>query len=177
MRPLAPGVAWIAGGNLHVTLKFLGGVEPARLPAIEAALAAAAAGQPTFDLEIHGLGAFPSRSRARVLWAGVGAGGEAASALAGRVDEALAALGVAKETRPFAAHVTLGRVREPRADPRLAEALDSREPFGRQHVARVSLMRSDLSPHGARYTELAAFSLMGAPTWPPTPPNARAAPA
>jgi len=159
LRPLAPDVAWVAAGNLHLTLKFLGGVEPARLPAIEAALTTAAASQSPFDLDLHGLGAFPSGTRARVLWAGVEAGREAAAALAAGVDEALAALDFPRETRPFAAHVTLGRVRAPRANPRLAQALDAGAIFGRQRVARVSLMRSDLSPRGARYTELAGLPL------------------
>ena len=94
-----------------------------------------------------------------MLWAGVEAGREAAAALAAGVDEALAALDFPRETRPFAAHVTLGRVRAPRANPRLAQALDAGAIFGRQRVARVSLMRSDLSPRGARYTELAGLPL------------------
>ena len=159
LRPLAPDVAWVARDNVHLTLKFLGNVETARLPGVEHALAAAAAGQPAFDLAVHGLGAFPASTRARVLWAGVTAGGREAVDLAAGVDDALAALGFPRETRPFAAHVTLGRVRAPRANPRLAAALDAPEPFGRQHVARVCLMRSELSPRGARYTELAALPL------------------
>ena len=94
-----------------------------------------------------------------MLWAGVGAGGAEAAALATGVDAALTALGFAPETRPFAAHITLGRVREPRANPRLAEALGAGVPLGRQRVGRVSLMRSELSSRGARYTELAALLL------------------
>jgi 2'-5' RNA ligase len=160
LRPLAPGVAWVARDNVHLTLKFLGNVETARLAEIERALAGAAGARiAPFDLDIHGLGAFPSRTRSRVLWAGVGAGGAEAAALAAGVEEALAGLGFPREPRPFAAHVTLGRVREPRANPRLADALDTSAPFGRQRVARVSLMRSELSSRGARYTELAGLRL------------------
>jgi RNA 2',3'-cyclic 3'-phosphodiesterase len=159
LRPLAAGVAWVARDNVHLTLKFLGEVETARLGEIERALAAAAGGEPVFELTIQGLGAFPSRTRPRVLWAGAAAGAPEAASLAGRVDDATAGLGVAREMRPFAAHVTLGRVREPRANPRLADALTSTESFGGQRVARVSLMRSELSPRGARYTELAAIPL------------------
>ena len=122
-------------------------------------MGAAAAGHPAFDLDVHGLGAFPSRARPRVLWAGVTAGAAESAALAASVDAALAALGFARDGRAFAAHVTLGRVREPRANLRLAPALASTEDFGRQRVARVSLMRSELSPKGARYTELAAIPL------------------
>jgi len=159
LQPLAPGVAWVARDNVHLTLKFLGNVETARLAEIERALAAAAAARSAFDLEVDGLGAFPTPMRPRVLWAGVAAGGAEAATLAAGVEDALAALGVPRETRPFAAHVTLGRVREPRANPRLAGALEARAPFGRQRVSRVSLMRSELSPRGARYTELAGLRL------------------
>ena len=159
LRPLAPGVAWVARDNVHLTLKFLGNVETARLGEVERALAAAAAARPAFDLDVQGLGAFPTRTRARVLWAGVSAGAAETAALAAAVDDALAALGFAREGRTFAAHVTLGRVREPRAHPRLAEALDVATAFGHQRVARISLMKSELSPRGARYTELAGLSL------------------
>lgn len=159
LRPLADGVAWVAPDNVHLTLKFLGGVEAGRLDAVAASLTTALAGVPAFDLTVHGLGAFPSRMRARVVWAGVGEGAPAAGAIAARVDAALAGLGFAPELRAFAAHVTLGRVREPRANPRLADALDRGRLFGRQRVRHVSLMRSDLSSRGARHTELAALPL------------------
>jgi len=77
------------------------------------------------------------------------------------VDAALAGLGFEREPRAFSPHVTLGRVRVPRRDPALADALlagEGRE-FGRLSVERVTLMRSDLSSRGARYTELAAARL------------------
>jgi RNA 2',3'-cyclic 3'-phosphodiesterase len=163
LRPLALDVAWIARDNLHVTLKFLGGVEADRLDALTIALLAVAARRSAFDVTLRGLGAFPSPTRARVLWAGVDTGGAALAALAADVDEALAALGLPRETRAFSAHVTLGRVREPRANAALARALTGAGPLGHQVVRRVSLMQSHLSPRGARYTEIAAAPLAGSP--------------
>ena len=81
--------------------------------------------------------------------------------LAEAVDRALVALGFPTEERGFTTHVTLGRVREPRRAVTLAGALEAAaaRPFGALRVERVSLMRSDLSPRGARHTELAAFAL------------------
>jgi RNA 2',3'-cyclic 3'-phosphodiesterase len=114
--------------------------------------------QRPFDLRVRDLGAFPSRTRPRVLWAGIDEGADAVAALAADVDAALARLGFEPETRAFSAHVTLGRVRSPRADPRLAEALRG-DVYGRQRVDHLSLVRSELSPRGARYTELAALPL------------------
>jgi RNA 2',3'-cyclic 3'-phosphodiesterase len=73
-------------------------------------------------------------------------------------------MGFAPEARGFTAHVTLGRVREPRRNPALATALERAGAItlGDLRVDRLSLMRSDLSPAGARYTELSAHPLGGA---------------
>ena len=164
LRPAARDVAWVAPGNLHLTLKFLGEVAEARIDAIVGALRGAASSLSAFDAELGGLGAFPSPARPRVVWAGVTVGAGAMGDLAGRVDDALAQLGFAREARPFSAHVTLGRVRYQSRNPALTEALRAAagRAFGQVRVARASLMRSELAPRGARYTELAAVSLGGA---------------
>lgn len=136
-------------------------MDEATLPSVIGALTDAAASRPAFDLTVHGLGAFPSTTRPRVLWAGVCDGARAVERAAAAVEEALAAFGFEREARPFSAHVTLGRLRTPRRDPGLTEALGAggdRE-FGRAHADHLSLMRSDLAPRGARHTELAACRL------------------
>jgi 2'-5' RNA ligase len=94
----------------------------------------------------------------------VGPGAAGLAELAARVDAALARLGFPREPRPFSPHVTLGRVRVPRRDQALAAALGAAagRDFGAWRIDRVSLMRSDLSPRGARYTELAGVALAGA---------------
>lgn len=160
LRPSARSVSWVATENLHLTLKFLGGVEPDRLGAVATALAGAVTAGPAFHLALRGLGAFPSPTRARVIWAGVTDAVEVAG-LAARVEEALAPLGFPPEGRPFSAHVTLGRVREPQRDPVLATALmaGAERELGAFHVDQISLMRSDLSPRGARYTALGSWGL------------------
>ena len=163
LRAEARGVGWVATENLHVTLKFLGAVEPARLERVAEALAGLAAEAAPFDLGLRGVGAFPTPTRPRVIWAGVAPGGPALAGLAARVDDALGALAFAREGRPFAAHVTLGRVRQPRRDPALTAALAAgvERDFGGFRVERLALMRSDLSPKGARYTALGSWPLGG----------------
>ena len=151
----------MAESNLHVTLKFLGQVDEARLGPIGDALAAVAARTSAFPLDVRGLGAFPTPMRARILWVGLAPPARLAT-LAGDVDVALGALGMERESRPFAAHVTLGRVREGRRNPALADALARPADCGRLAVTRVVLMRSELHPRGARYTELASVLLAAA---------------
>jgi RNA 2',3'-cyclic 3'-phosphodiesterase len=163
LRPAARDVAWVAPGNLHLTLKFLGAVPEVRIEPIAGALTEVGKDSSPFEARIRGLGAFPSAGRPRVVWAGVADGAPEMVELAGRVDAALAALGVPRDERPFSPHVTLGRVRRPARNPVLADALGSagtRE-FGRIRVASLALVRSELEPRGARYTKLASVRLGG----------------
>ena len=76
------------------------------------------------------------------------------------MEQALTPLGFTAEER-FVPHVTLGRVRQPRRDPVLTEALAlaARRDFGAVRVDCIALMRSALSPKGARYDELATWKL------------------
>jgi 2'-5' RNA ligase len=154
-------VAWVAPGNLHLTLKFLGQVPAERIDAMVGAMTRATVDTRAFGARVCGLGAFPSATRPRVVWAGVMDGAPAMIDLAGRVDRALIPLGFPPESRPFSPHVTLGRVRQPGRNPELATALASaaEREFGRLRVRGASLMRSELSPGGARYTQLAFLAL------------------
>lgn len=154
-------MSWVAPANLHVTLKFLGEVDPSRLAGVAEALRAVAAASRAFDLGLAGVGAFPSPSRPRVLWAGVAEGADVLADLARRIDEALGALAFERETRPFTGHVTLGRVRVPRSAPALAAMLaaDAGRVFGLVRVGEIALMRSDLSPQGSRYTVVETWPL------------------
>jgi len=161
LRSAAREVAWVAPRNLHLTLKFLGSVPEEQIDVVARALREASADASPFEARVRGLGAFPSVRRPRVVWAGVTDGAADMIELARRADAALAALGFPRDERPFSPHVTLGRVREPGRNPVLTEALGSaatRE-FGQMRVPSAFLMRSELSPRGARYTELATVRL------------------
>ncbi len=164
-RSLLPdlrGVRWAAERQLHFTLKFLGDVEEERIEAARRATAAAARGGPgSFRLALEGLGAFPPKGAARVVWAGCGAGAEALASLAATVEEAFDTAGFPREERPFSPHLTLARVRDPLSGRRLAQALPSvpEEPFGTVLVGSIVLYRSDLSPAGPDYSELLRVAL------------------
>src|SRR5437588_2884593 len=73
LRAAFPDVraSWTREDNLHLTLKFLGDVAVARIPALSDAVAAAAHEINPFDLIVSGCGAFPPHGRPKVLWLGV----------------------------------------------------------------------------------------------------------
>jgi 2'-5' RNA ligase len=162
-RSLVPplhGVRWTPEGQLHFTLKFLGEIAEDRVAAARSATTRAAAATP-FRLALEGLGAFPPRGPARVVWAGCGEGAEALSRLALAVESAFLAEGFPPEERPFAPHLTLARVKDPDAGRRLSRALLSipAEPFGAVAVSSLVLFRSELTPRGAEYGELLRVAL------------------
>jgi RNA 2',3'-cyclic 3'-phosphodiesterase len=175
LRALHPGVAWVAPENLHLTLKFLGRVQAPTLERLVMALERAVADHAPFPLDCVGLGAFPTTLRPRVIWAGVTDGARQTARLAGAVEQALAPLGFTPGARPFSAHVTLGRLRAPQKTPALARALEDGQgrAFGRMQVTAIALVRSDLSPRGARYTDVATVPLGSGGSGPPARASGR----
>ncbi len=158
----AEGLRWVRPEGIHVTLKFLGETDAARLPAIQSALAAAVPRPLSITLQLSGLGSFGGRNRLRVIWVGLAGDLPDLSLLSRGVEEAMAGLGFEPERRPFAPHLTLARVREddpPPARARLADLLAAYRPppLPSFTAERVSLMQSRIGPGGAVYTALATF--------------------
>jgi len=143
---------------LHLTLRFLGEVEPAALEDLERAIAAAVAIVTPFTLRLGGTGAFPSLSRPRVLWVGVEAAPELL-ALHAALERRLEPLGIAREPGPFRPHLTLGRVRRGAALRGIATLLEEIHFAASLRVTEVELMRSHLTPEGSRYELLRTFPL------------------
>jgi len=157
-------VKWVDPGGIHLTLKFLGNIPSKRVTEITEAIKEAAQGISPFHLEISGLGAFPSIRQARVLWVGIGGEVDKLSRLQKNIDSALAALGFAKEERPFVPHLTLARIREGASPPErrsFGELVGSTTFEDKYHVEveAIRLMRSQLTPAGAIYTCLSAVGL------------------
>ncbi len=158
-------LTWTRPAGIHLTLKFLGDTDPARIESLVAGLHAAAAAHPPFTLTVAGLGGFPTLHRPNVLWVGVQDPDQALQRLAASVDAAATQLGWEAERRPFSGHLTLARVKDTaRNDQRRAIAAQIGQislpgPLGLLPVRALHLMRSELHPSGALYTELAAIPL------------------
>jgi len=151
--------SWPRPESLHLTLKFLGETEAARVESLSSAATAAAAGLNPFTLTIEGAGSFPPRGAARVLWLGVRDEAGQLSRLQLRLDNECAAQGFPRESKPYRPHLTLARLRAPHAAALSDE--HRRTPFG-PHTFQVSdfvLMRSELGPGGSRYTPLSRHAL------------------
>src|SRR5206468_5502049 len=93
----------------HLTFKFLGGTDPARLEAIGDAIENQARARSPFALVTGPQGFFGSRNRPRVLWTAIEGDLEAAERLARSLEDSMHALGFPREDRPFRPHLTLAR--------------------------------------------------------------------
>lgn len=162
LKRLEAPVRWVRPENLHVTLKFLGDMDPARISGVTFAVRAALASETSFTAALGGSGVFPNSRSPRVVWMGFEQGASRLSRLANRVDSAVAGLGFERETRDFRPHVTLGRVKSNKGIAPLLNTLEI-NPFegGKMSVEEVWLMKSTLTPEGAVYEKLETFILRG----------------
>lgn len=157
LRAAAPQAKWVRAENLHVTLKFLGETEAAKLSVVQSALGTVHSPQ-AVALDFRGLGFFPSEKRPRVFWAGMQASRNLA-ALASGIDQALHKLGFPLEERPFTPHLTLARFNQPGPQPKLSAVAGQNmsRTFGSLITHEFLLIESKLKPTGAEYTTLQSF--------------------
>lgn len=132
--------------KLHVTLAFLGWVEPEAVGPISVAMENVARKHSPFVLRLDRVDAFPNERKPRVVWIGSHDQGQPFRELSH-------ALRVAYEERGFSfdkdalAHVTVARVKEPR---RPLPMLDGIEPV-EQRVASIALFDSIPAKGTTRY--------------------------
>ena len=153
-----PKITWVKPASLHVTLRFIGEVDEAEVPALCERLAPPIPVAP-FDVEWRGLGAFPSDRHPRALWLGVIAGGGQLGELEAEVTRRWLGT-VDPEARPLLPHLTLGRIRMAGAGvdwPKVLRAVEVRG--ARSVVDRVTLYRSERSQRGPHYTGLVSAPL------------------
>ena len=149
-------IRWVRVEGLHLTLRFLGPTPESLQPALEAAADTVARAADPFEVALSGGGAFPSLSRPRSLWVGVSEGADGLSSLADGLSTLARNEGLELETRPFAAHLTIGRTDGVRLGPTAARVLaDAASAIEVRFLAdRVVLFRSWLGGGPARYEAL-----------------------
>ncbi len=172
-QEIATGVRWVDPSGIHLTLKFLGNIQPALTGQVFEAMTQASQNHDTgsnnsgaFELSLSQLGVFPNARRPRVLWAGIQGDLTDLAGLQVRVEEAAGRIGFAPEQRPYRPHLTLGRVREgvpPPARLQIGQAVSETnlEPSPPWLVDSLHLIRSDRRPEGATYTSLGSVPLGG----------------
>lgn len=154
-------VGWTRPEGVHLTLKFFGEVEEGKLEDIQKAIGQAVKGLSPFVIEVGGIGTFPNPRFPRVIWIGLKDRGDSLKTLQEAIERETEGLGFEREDRAFAPHLTLGRVRSQKNRDALIRSLDEFDKIelGAFNVEEVSLMKSELRPKGAIYTQIWKVSL------------------
>lgn len=157
---------WLMPEALHITLAFLGESPGRQLAECWPRLAAELAEHRPLRLLLQEPEPFPDAQRPRLVAAPIQGDRPALAALHASLNTALAECGYALDDRPFRPHVSLGRLRPPLLRGQAAAigaALRAHhwDGTGTFIADRVTLLRSDLFPDGARYTALAESTLDG----------------
>jgi 2'-5' RNA ligase len=153
-------IAWINSEDIHLTLKFLGEIDKQQFTAIQEACVETATRFHPFTLSIRGTGVFPNPRHPRVLWVGLAGETETLEDLQEQLDERMASIGFEPEEKDFRPHLTIGRLKSNRNVKDLLARADAYSlPNLSFEVGEIVLMKSDLSPAGARYSELAKVKM------------------
>ncbi len=156
---------WVEPENIHLTLKFLGEINPEQQNQIIAILKEIGAKHSEFFAQITSVGAFPKLDYPRIIWAGIDQGNKEIKAIAQKLEEELEKIGIPKEGREFASHITIARVRSGKNRIELVKALNNLP--GKLEVAefkveKISLFKSTLTSSGPLYQPLQEIILQTA---------------
>ncbi len=173
MRASVDDVRWVSPAHMHLTMKFLGERPDHDVARIVDAARDALTSVAPFEATIGAAGAFPNFSRPRVVWLGMEPSAPFAT-IAARLEHVLAPLGYPEASRPFTAHLTLGRIARPLSQPQrdalvagMAQAFGgrrepSREPWRepwRVPVRELALFQSQHVNGALQYVPLRSIPL------------------
>lgn len=161
-----PPIRWVKPESIHLTLKFLGEITPAKAKEIGDGLGVEVKDFSAASVVVGGLGCFPNFNRPRVVWVGLIEERNILKQLQAHLDDWLESLGFNPEKRGFSPHLTIGRVHRSvnaRQRKSLGDQIQSQHipSLGQFKAEAVHLFKSDLKSTGAVYTRLATGSLGG----------------
>lgn len=158
----ADGLRFTDPAQAHLTLKFLGDTDPARIDELTAALdrAVDSTDVEPFTVEVGGLGVFPSMEYISVVWTGIDTGSVALTTLHEAVERETTTLGFDPADHEFTPHVTLARMDDARGKESVQRVVRESDPtVGSFRVTEIRLTESVLTDDGPEYSTVAAFEL------------------
>lgn len=154
-------IKFVEPENFHYNLKFFGEKTEEEIQKIVSVTEKTLVHKKIFELEISGLGVFPSLNSARVAWLGLKKGEKEMLSLFENLEKAFAEIGIEKEKRSFQPHLTLGRMRSVKNLENLKEKVKEEQNvfIGNIIVDNIVLFQSKLSRNGPAYMPVKVFKL------------------
>jgi 2'-5' RNA ligase len=158
LKGILPSINWVRPESIHLTLKFLGYVEPSSVTQLFSALEPIGKKHKPFSVDVQGLGVFPQVKHPRIFWVGLTGNTQALQDLEFEIEAALEPLGFPPEEKTYHPHLTLARIK--RENSKIGSALmesgvlESEQYLGTLTIDWFTLFQSDLDSSGATYTPL-----------------------
>lgn len=152
-------INWANSISYHLTLKFLGDVEPYYINSINTLLSHICLKHKPFTLEYNEPGFFGSFSQPKVIWFNFKDNKELNN-LQKSIDNSLSELGFNMEEKKFKPHLTLARVKKIINETDFKELFQSYPEFNDTiYIKQFQLIESVLKPSGPVYTTISEFNL------------------
>jgi 2'-5' RNA ligase len=140
-------VKWVAPGNIHLTLKFLGEIDDKTKDNVTRIMEDISKDKTPFYLNIASIGAFPRIESPRVIWVGIDKGDTEVKEIAKALEEKLSKIGIPAEDKPFSSHITIGRTKSSKNRNNLAKSMESlkenaAEGITELRVEKITLFKS-----------------------------------
>ena len=162
LKKLDMDVKWVEPENIHLTLKFIGNVNPEKITQLKTVMCALYKDVKAIKTRVHhSLGAFPDSRCPRIIWISLEDKQSQIKGLATSLNNGLGKIGYQKDPKAFKSHITLGRVRSPRNTGALAQTIHGYT-LGRdlwEQLNRIVLFKSTLTPSGPVYEPLHTINL------------------
>ena len=154
--------------NLHLTLRFLGHTSTTDIAALSTSLKEIATSIRPFVVRPLGMGTFPKRANAQVLWIGIGGDLEALHTLQAHIEKVTDQVTPSIRKPQFRPHITIGRFKPIATTQDRTIATTALTSFLRSNEYRsvevsngMSLIQSTLTPESAVYTQVSYAELTG----------------
>jgi len=153
-------IRWMAGNNLHLTLKFLGDTEEKTVTDIGSGLKTLAQSLDAFSMTIRSVGIFKNLRDPRIIWLGIDSGNELMQ-LQAEVENLIVQFGFPSEERKFSPHLTVGRIKSLKNKQALQQVIETfhEQVLHEFIVPEVIFYESILRKEGPEYIPLGRYRL------------------
>jgi 2'-5' RNA ligase len=141
--------------NLHITLRFLGEISESDVEIIKENIINKLKCN-SFNIDLKGVGAFPSPENPRVIWVGIVNGFEMLKSIKKEIDEMLIKNGFKINYEEFIPHLTIARIKFGKSNS-LSKFLNEYKDIdiGSININSIKLKKSTLTKNGPIYNNLA----------------------
>lgn len=156
-RIYSHSIRWMHVEHLHVTLQFLGELQKEHLISLTELVRTQLKNIPSFQLQLGHLTIFPTKENPGIISLTVEPHSLLAT-LSSAIGQAMNVLGYPVESRPFQAHMTLGRIHQEKLQTEFFSCFDLPN-IQPTLIREVYLIESRPGQEGSNYVPLAQFKL------------------